>query len=832
MTTLHQCLASRTIACAALLVLLGGCPAGQVREQGENGGRCFDNNKCKPGLACVSGWCLVPPEAGLCPRGDGGSCTGCPDLGPRDGGGCPDSKPCPSCPDAGCPDASPCPLSDGGACPDAGPCPTCPDSGPCTDAGACKTCPKVLLKTPAKGATSASRKQQFVFQVTAANPLTQCQLLVNGKVLQTLTTPGSGGSFTHDNIADGVYTWDVSCKDNQGNVGFSGEGRLFTSAPKLISACKKTGWAANTKYKLSADIAGASGNCMVINAADVLLDGNGKSIYSAKTKDIVYHRAKDERVTVLANQLTPTGGGFVNGWKSPYSGKQNWSGGNAADFDGDGDLDLVTNEFGGKWRVFSNNGSGSFGGASAFSAGSGMGFDVSRVLDFDHDGKLDVFLSHDGGNEMFYRGSSSTSSFSAGFSANLGTYTHDLAIGEFNGDGKIDVITGSNYGGADDLRHLRVNALGVGSGGGFNAAWNSAANEERGSGASLVADLDGDNDYDLVLPRNRNVSDVRTYVRLNNGKGTGFAKVLEVSSTLPVAAVDVDGDDDTDLLLHRYSSGSISEIRVYRNNGAASFSLASSTGLPGNRRVAAVVDLDLDGDPDLILAESGYFKSFEIYTNSGKGKFTKSWTSLETGQFESFHVRDFDNDGDLDIFAVASQGSGVATRQMMLYRNNGAGGFTSVWARGTSGNKSYTAFSLGDLDGAPAAGVRILGADVVLKNFAGIQGFSYGVDVQANGSSINDVVVTDPDIYAVRFQQVSSGTLKKVRVKYLYQGTGLAVIDSSKIQIQDSNFCGTGPKPMLVSLSAYCAKSSGLTGANNRLRFNNGCAGFGWKSCK
>lgn len=88
---------------------------------GSPGGACLASNGCDPGLICISGFCVKPPEAGLC-WGDASCASGkCPDLGT-----CPTCKDLGTCPkprDAGtCPDAAPC-----GKCPDAGPCPKCPD---------------------------------------------------------------------------------------------------------------------------------------------------------------------------------------------------------------------------------------------------------------------------------------------------------------------------------------------------------------------------------------------------------------------------------------------------------------------------------------------------------------------------------------------------------------------------------------------------------------------------------------------------------------------------------------------------------------------------------
>ena len=813
-------------ALAVLLTLaLAGCPAGKIREEGENGGRCFADNTCNPGMTCVSGWCLVWPEAGV-KTGDGG-CPRCKDASP-----CRDAGTCPTQPDGGCADAGQCPTCPDSSVADAAPCPTCPDASPCADGGNCPKCPKVLLKTPATGASSVGLNQEFTFTVTGGNPITSCKLLINGKVTQTIKSPGPKATFTQNNVPDGSLSWDVSCEDSKGNIGFSAEGRTFVSAPVSLFGCKASGFLSNTKYQLAMDISAGPGDCFVIGASQVALNGNNKIIRAAKTKDILYHRSDQEPFTVLRNNLTPTGGSFSTGWKSPYSNRKNLHG-NAADLDGDGDIDLTTTEYNGMWRIYPNNGAGSFGGSSAYAIGGGMGYDASRILDFDLDGNLDLFLAHDGGNEVYLRGNGSTSAFVQGYSADMGLYTHNLDLGDFDGDRKVDVVTGSSYyGGSNDLRHLRLNRLTAGTGGSFASGWLSSSSDARGSGPALVADFNGDNSWDMVLPRVVSSNTRRTFVRLNNGKGTSFYLSLQVSNALPVAAVDIDGDDDTDLVLQAYSGTKPAGVLIYRNNGGGTFTLITNTGLPtSGRAVIGVADLDGDGDVDLALVESDVFtKPLTIHANSGKGAFAQVWASSETGLFSHLHVRDFDSDGDADMFVSLSQSK--SKHRMMYYRNNGVGSFASAWAMATSGSQSYATSNLGDLDGAKGTGVRITGTNVRLKNIAAIRGFSYGVDVKGNASEITSVVVDDPDIYGVRYSGVTSGKLQGVTVKNLHQGTALGVVSASNLTINNSKFCDSGRRPRVVNLSAYCYKASGLSGSNNRMRLINGCLGLGWKSCK
>ena len=122
------------------LILSLSCSDDTAPVPGSPGGACLSGASCDPGLICISGFCVKPPEAGLC-WGDASCASGkCPDLGKcptcKDLGTCPTCKDlgtCPTCKDAGaCPDAGACKTcKDAGACPDAAPCAKCPDAGPC-----------------------------------------------------------------------------------------------------------------------------------------------------------------------------------------------------------------------------------------------------------------------------------------------------------------------------------------------------------------------------------------------------------------------------------------------------------------------------------------------------------------------------------------------------------------------------------------------------------------------------------------------------------------------------------------------------------------------------
>lgn len=141
--------------------------------------------------------------------------------------------------------------------------------------------------------------------------------------------------------------------------------------------------------------------------------------------------------------------------------------------------------------------------------------------------------------------------------------------------------------------------------------------------------------------------------------------------------VDYDLDGDHDLYISGYNlplsdPNSISDANIYRNNGSGSFSLISTPfpkltdGLylqPGDKS-AAWADFDNDGDPDLALttlnpAIPGGDPRLRIYTNTN-GVFTEvvNLTHVEN-EHKKLLINDFDADGDEDIFLFSNTDSYV-----------------------------------------------------------------------------------------------------------------------------------------------------------------------------
>jgi hypothetical protein len=142
-----------------------------------------------------------------------------------------------------------------------------------------------------------------------------------------------------------------------------------------------------------------------------------------------------------------------------------------------------------------------------------------------------------------------------------------------------------------------------------------------------------------------------------------------------MAAADLDGDDDLDLVLTGRMDGLVG---VYENGGTGTFanrSAASGIATTPAASGIAAFDYDRDGDLDLYVAQRNH--PTRLWRNDGAFRFTDVTAAAGVGftaPATGVSVADFDGDGWLDVHACVY--STVARNR--LWRNQGDGTFVDV----------------------------------------------------------------------------------------------------------------------------------------------------------
>ena len=348
------------------------------------------------------------------------------------------------------------------------------------------------------------------------------------------------------------------------------------------------------------------------------------------------------------------------------------------DFNGDGMQDLaVANYFDNTISVLLASATAPCGLTFQPATTYGVGLDPQSVAvgDFNGDGKMDLAAANYGSTTVSILLGNGDGTFQAKRDFAAGGDPWSVAVGDFNGDGKLDLavanagsITVSVLLGNGDGTFLVTPTYGVG----FNPQ------------SVAVGDFNGDGKLDLAVA---NAGSTTVSVLLGNGDGTfQTARTIDVGTAAPVsvAAGDFNGDGKPDLAVATYGSIDIdtnvtasNAIAVLLGNGDGTFQAPQTFGTGTGPFFVAVGDFNGDGASDLAVADFGTYvqrgNTISVLLGNGDGTFLAARSfGVDSGP-TWVAVGDFNRDGKLDL-ASANQYS--TTVSVLL--GNGDGTFQTA----------------------------------------------------------------------------------------------------------------------------------------------------------
>ena len=315
----------------------------------------------------------------------------------------------------------------------------------------------------------------------------------------------------------------------------------------------------------------------------------------------------------------------------------------AADFNGDGKLDIATLSSSDLLSIFLGNGDGTF--AAAIS--SVVGKDAISVVaaDLNGDGRIDVAVANSSDNTVSLLLGNGDGSFQPQTTYTVGKVPSGVTLVDFNGDGKLDLAV-SNY--TDNTIQV---LLGVGDGTFHIGTYSAGTNA-----VSIVSgDFNRDGIPDLAVARNDS-SNGSILVLLGDGRG-GFSPLPSSDACLiggpPSAIVSADFDQDGIPDLAVVCRTDINTYIGYlKGIGDGSFQSAGDQVVETGAVAMVVADINGDGIQDLFFTNTPDYYAVPVFPDP-QGVFSASFVASEGVGAGPAVAGDFNGDGKTD-FAVVS----------------------------------------------------------------------------------------------------------------------------------------------------------------------------------
>jgi len=283
------------------------------------------------------------------------------------------------------------------------------------------------------------------------------------------------------------------------------------------------------------------------------------------------------------------------------------------------------------------------------------------AVDVNGDGLTDIVtLAHDDSNVITVLLGKADGTFEAALSSGGAEAAAWMVVGDFNNDGKPDVVTASIF---------SATRMHLGNGNGtFQDGVDLTA--EVPVGILTAADVDGNGNLDLVYFDN--VAGA-VKILLGNGDGT-FASPLELDDTAnAIAFGKLDGNDTLDMVL---TGGQGGGVKIYPGNGDGTFGDPLVLNAGATLTSARVIDVNKDGLNDVVVL-SDFF--LEVFPGHGDGSFGDPINSGAGNVPWSIAPADFDGDGNLD-FVVSGwdpTGGNFGYPYLLILTGHGDGTFTT-----------------------------------------------------------------------------------------------------------------------------------------------------------
>ncbi len=361
----------------------------------------------------------------------------------------------------------------------------------------------------------------------------------------------------------------------------------------------------------------------------------------------------------------------------------------AADFNGDGKVDLAVATGNNSVSVLLGVGDGTFPTHVEYPV---PGHPSSIVTgDFNGDGKIDIATVDPYQSEISILLGNGDGTFQGHQEYLTGSHPVAIATADLNGDGKLDLVV-------VDFNDNKVAIL-LGNGDG---TFKAHVDYATGNGPSAVAigDFNSDGKLDLAVADN---TDTTVAILLGNGDGSFQGPIPFPTATAPNSVVTGDFNNDGKLDLAVGTSNK--QVSILLGNGDGTFQNHKEYAIGANAVIVAAADLSGDGKLDLVTANYNDNTVSSLIGN-GDGTFKGQSVYPTAAGPSGVAIGDFNGNGKLDIAVAASTANKVSvltddlislTPSVLAYGTQTSGPAYAVTKTTTLKNNGTTAYTMGTI---------------------------------------------------------------------------------------------------------------------------------------
>jgi hypothetical protein len=277
-----------------------------------------------------------------------------------------------------------------------------------------------------------------------------------------------------------------------------------------------------------------------------------------------------------------------------------------------------------------------------------------QAADFNGDGKMDLAIANNTSGTIAVLLGNGDGTFQAAVTYPVnanGSLPVALAVGDFNGDGKPDIVTVNASSGASQASI----SVFLNKGDGTFAAASVIATPASGQSIA-VGDINSDGLQDLWIG-----ASPQSFVMFGNGNGTFQAAISLATApsggggAMGVAIGDVNNDGKPDLLASNFSQNTVG---ILLNTGNKTFAAAITVPTLAGPAGLFVADFDHDGNLDFVVANFS-FNTGVVRYGAGDGTFARNIpVAAGSGPVSAF-AANFSAPGSGDLIFADNRGNGV-----------------------------------------------------------------------------------------------------------------------------------------------------------------------------